>query len=197
VLWAASFYGDLCVPSLLLGSLPLVSLPRTLPVARISGHWSLPPGSATRSPQRSLRPFATSGVILIGRGKPDQAVGTVNVAEIFVTAAVISSFLSEKGLQTIAWDLAIALDFGGAPDGSTRSLCLPAPSFKVLQVGIGLALICLNLGVVISRIGSEDSRPARSHFFRESLAIDEGTFHERTKLIPSVYCISEHFFAEV
>jgi len=97
-------------------------------------------------------PFAASGVILIGRGKPHQAVGTVNVAEIFVAGAVISSFLSEKGLQTIAWDLAIALDLGGALTAQLAAYaCLRLPS-KVLQLGVGLALICLNLGVVVSRI---------------------------------------------
>jgi uncharacterized membrane protein YfcA len=98
-------------------------------------------------------PFATSGVMLIGRGKPHQAVGTVNVAEIFVAGAVISSLLSEKGLQTMAWDLAIALDVGGALTAQLAAYaCLRLPS-KVLQLGVGLALICLNLGVVISRIG--------------------------------------------
>jgi hypothetical protein len=65
-------------------------------------------------------------VILIGRGKPHHAVGTVNVAEIFVAGAVISSLLSETGLQTIYWDLAIALDLGGSP----RSPCLPEASFQ-------------------------------------------------------------------
>jgi uncharacterized membrane protein YfcA len=98
-------------------------------------------------------PFATSGVMLIGKGKPHQAVGTVNVAEIFVAGAVISSLLSEKGLQTVSWDLAIALDVGGALTAQLAAYaCLRLPS-KVLQVGVGLALICLNLGVVISRIG--------------------------------------------
>jgi uncharacterized membrane protein YfcA len=98
-------------------------------------------------------PFATSGVILIGRGKPHQAVGTVNVAEIFVAGAVISSLISEKGLQTVSWDLAIALDVGGALTAQLAAYaCLRLPS-KVLQVGVGLALICLNLGSVISRIG--------------------------------------------
>lgn len=98
-------------------------------------------------------PFATSGVILIGRGKPHQAVGTVNVAEIFVAGAVISSLLSEKGLQTIAWDLAIALDLGGALTAQLAAYaCLRLPS-RVLQVGVGLALISLNLKVVITQIG--------------------------------------------
>ena len=100
-----------------------------------------------------MAPSPLPGVILIGRGKPHQAVGTVNVAEIFVAGAVISSLLSENGLQTVSWDLAIALDLRGALTAPLAAYaCLRLPS-KVLQVGVGLALICLNLGVVISRIG--------------------------------------------
>jgi uncharacterized membrane protein YfcA len=95
--------------------------------------------------------FAISGVILIGKGKTHQAVGTVNVAEIFVAGAVISSLLSEKGLQTVSWDLAIALDVGGALTAPLAAYaCLRVPS-KVLQVGVGLTLICLNFKVVISQ----------------------------------------------
>jgi uncharacterized protein len=98
-------------------------------------------------------PFATSGMMLIGKGKPHQAVGTVNVAEVFVAGAVISSLLSEKGLQTVSWELAIALDLGGALTAPLAAfICLRAPS-KVLQVGVGLALICLNLKAVISQFG--------------------------------------------
>jgi hypothetical protein len=53
----------------------------------------------------------------------------------------------------MAWDLAIALDVGGALTAQLVAYaCLRLPS-KVLQLGVGLALICLNLGVVIYRIG--------------------------------------------
>jgi len=98
-------------------------------------------------------PLATSGVILIGRAKPSRAVGTVNVAEIFVAGAVISSLLSEKGLQTLSWDLAFALTLGGALTAPLAAYaCRRLPS-RVLQVGVGLALISLNLRVVISQIG--------------------------------------------
>lgn len=67
------------------------------------------------------------GVILIGRSKPHEAVGTVNVAEIFVAGAVISSLLYETGLQTVSWNLAIALDLGGA-------LTAPIPAYACLRV---------------------------------------------------------------
>lgn len=98
-------------------------------------------------------PFATSGMMLIGRGKPHHAVGTVNVAEIFVAAAVISSVLSVKGLEAISWNLAIALDLGGALTAPLAAYACGRLPSKVLQLGVGLALISLNLRVVISHIG--------------------------------------------
>jgi uncharacterized membrane protein YfcA len=98
-------------------------------------------------------PFATSGVIMIGKAKPSRAIGTVNMAEIFVAGAVISSFLSARGLQTVSWDLAIALDVGGALTAPLAAYaCRRLPS-KILQLGVGLALISLNLRVVISQLG--------------------------------------------
>jgi uncharacterized membrane protein YfcA len=143
------------------------SLPSTITSLGFSSV-SEPPKSSSRSPYLGMLgfaagflnaisgaygPFATSGVILIGRGKPHQAIGTVNVAEIFVAGAVISSLLFEKGLQTVSWDLAIALDLGGALTAPLAAYaCLRVPS-KVLQVGVGIALICLNLNAVISQFG--------------------------------------------
>jgi uncharacterized protein len=97
-------------------------------------------------------PFATSGVMLIGKAKPAQAIGTANMAEIFVAGAVITSFLSARGLQTVSWDLAIALDLGGALTAPLAAYaCSRLPS-RVLQLGVGVVLISLNLKVVIAQI---------------------------------------------
>jgi hypothetical protein len=53
----------------LLDSLWLVSLPRVLPAALISGYRASPP-EFLNAISGAYDPFATSGVILIGRGKP-------------------------------------------------------------------------------------------------------------------------------
>ena len=97
-------------------------------------------------------PFATSGVMLIGKAKPAHAIGTANMAEIFVAGAVITSFLSARGLQAVSWDLAIALDLGGALTAPLAAYaCSRLPS-RVLQLGVGVVLISLNLKVVIAQI---------------------------------------------
>ena len=97
-------------------------------------------------------PVAISGVMLIAKAKPSLAVGTVNVAEIFIAVAVISTFLLQKGFQAPAWDLALALIIGGALTAIPAAyVCRNLPP-KALQCGVGLALITLNLSILVSQI---------------------------------------------
>jgi uncharacterized protein len=98
-------------------------------------------------------PFATSGLILITRAKTSRAVGTVNFAEIFVAVSVISTFLFRKGLHTPSWDLVLALVLGGALTAPLAAWACRSLPPKLLQVGVGFALISLNIGVLISQLG--------------------------------------------
>jgi uncharacterized membrane protein YfcA len=96
-------------------------------------------------------PFATSGLMLITRAKTSRAVGTVNFAEIFVAATVISTFLWQKGLQASSWGMVLALVLGGAVTAPLAAyFCRSLPP-KLLQVGVGVALISLNVGALISQ----------------------------------------------
>jgi uncharacterized membrane protein YfcA len=96
-------------------------------------------------------PFATSGLMLITRAKTSRAVGTVNFAEIFVAVSVISTFLLQKGLHTPSWDLVLALVLGGALTAPLAAwVCRSLPP-RLLQVGVGAALISLNVGALISQ----------------------------------------------
>jgi uncharacterized membrane protein YfcA len=97
-------------------------------------------------------PFATSGLMLITRARTSRAVGTVNFAEIFVAGTVISTFLLQKGLQASSWELVLALVLGGAVTAPLAAyFCRSLPP-KLLQVGVGVALISLNVGVLISQL---------------------------------------------
>jgi uncharacterized membrane protein YfcA len=96
-------------------------------------------------------PFATSGLMLITHAKTSRAVGTVNFAEIFIAATVISTFLLQKGLQASSWELVLALVLGGAVTAPLAAyFCRSLPP-KLLQVGVGIALISLNVGALISQ----------------------------------------------
>jgi uncharacterized membrane protein YfcA len=98
-------------------------------------------------------PFATSGLMLITRAKMSRAIGTVNFAEIFVAASVISTFLFQKGSHAASWDLVLALVLGGALTAPLAAHACRALPPRLLQAGVGLALIGLNLGAVISQLG--------------------------------------------
>ncbi len=95
-------------------------------------------------------PFATSAVMLSEKPQPHFAVGTVSLAEFFVAGSVAFTFLFNSGAHAFPWDLALALTLGGALTAPfAASMCRRLPS-RGLALGIGLALIVLNLGVVIS-----------------------------------------------
>lgn len=97
-------------------------------------------------------PFATSGLMLLTHARTSRAVGTVNFAEVFVAASVVSSVLMQKGLHSPSWDLAIGLILGGAVTAPLAAyFCRSLPP-KLLQVGVGVALISLNIGVLISQV---------------------------------------------
>lgn len=95
-------------------------------------------------------PFATSAVMLSEKPRPHLAVGTVSLAEPFVAGAAASTLLFNLGAHTFPWDLALALTLGSALTASLAAhICQRLPS-RVLALGVGLALISLNLGVVVS-----------------------------------------------
>lgn len=95
-------------------------------------------------------PFVTSAVMLSEKPLPHLAIGTVSLAESFVAGAVVSTFLLSLGVHTVPWELALALTVGGALTAPLAALiCQHLPS-RMLALGVGLALISLNLGVVVS-----------------------------------------------
>ena len=97
-------------------------------------------------------PFATSAVMLTSRAKPAEAVGTVNFAEFFVASAVVATFLAQGGLNSFSWSLAFALTLGGALTAPLAACACRRLPPRVLQLGVGLALISLNVRTVISSV---------------------------------------------
>lgn len=93
-------------------------------------------------------PIATSGVLLIEKGQPRHAIGTVNLAEVFVAATVATTILVRQGLSQFPIGLVLALTVGGiatAPLAAYVCRRLPAKGLAFLT---GSLLIGLNLKVV-------------------------------------------------
>src|SRR4030042_5327793 len=57
-------------------------------------------------------PICTPSLVLTGT-EPDKAVGSVNLAEFFITIAIVSTFLALIGPEKFRWDIVLALAIGG------------------------------------------------------------------------------------
>jgi uncharacterized membrane protein YfcA len=94
-------------------------------------------------------PVATPSLILARNGHPNEVVGSVNLAEFFVTVAAVVTFLFTIGAENFNWTVVLAMLIGGviaAPIGAW--LCKKLPH-RVLGFSIGALLFGLNLRTLI------------------------------------------------
>jgi len=95
-------------------------------------------------------PVATSGVMLLEKGEPRQAIGTVNLAEFFVATTVATTILLRKGLVGFPIGLVAALAIGGLLTAPLAAfLCRRLPG-RALAFAVGIALIGFNYRLVAS-----------------------------------------------
>lgn len=93
-------------------------------------------------------PIATSGVLLIEKGQPRHAIGTVNLAEFFVATTVATTILARQGLGQFPVGLVLALTIGGILAAPLAAyICRRVPS-RALAFLMGSALIAMNFRVV-------------------------------------------------
>ena len=94
-------------------------------------------------------PIATPGLILSENTEPRKVVGTVNLAEFFITIAISATFIVTLGWESFRWDLVGALLIGGVIAAPIAAyLCRKLPT-KALGILIGLLLISLNLRTLL------------------------------------------------
>jgi len=94
-------------------------------------------------------PIATPGLILSENTEPRKVVGTVNLAEFFVTIAISATFIATIGWESFKWDLVIVLIIGGVIAAPIAAyLCKRMPA-KALGILIGLLLIGVNLRTLL------------------------------------------------
>lgn len=90
-------------------------------------------------------PVATPTLILTRNSHPSEVVGSVNLAEFFVTVAAVATFLFTIGAESFNWIVVLAMLIGGgiaAPIGAWVCRKLP---HRALGLAIGVVLIGLNL----------------------------------------------------
>ena len=93
-------------------------------------------------------PIATSGVLLLEKGQPRHAIGTVNLAEFFVAITVAVTILLRIGLDQFPIGLVLALAAGGIMVAPLAAYICRGLSPKALAFLTGSLLIALNVRVV-------------------------------------------------
>ena len=94
-------------------------------------------------------PITTPGLILTENTEPRKVVGTVNLAEFFITIAISVTFIITIGWESFRWDLVGALLVGGVIAAPVAAyLCKKLP-IKILGILVGLALIGFNMRTLI------------------------------------------------
>ena len=94
-------------------------------------------------------PIATPSLILTGDHETRKVVGSVNLAEFFVTLAEVSTFLAILGPRSFRWDIVLALLIGGGIAAPVAAfLCHKVPE-RLLGLLIGGLLVTLNLRTLL------------------------------------------------
>ena len=90
-------------------------------------------------------PIATTGVLLLGKGEPRHAIGTVNMAEFFVALAVSITIITKLSLSQFPFGLAIALSLGGVLIAPVAAYICRIITPKLLSFMVGIALTGMNI----------------------------------------------------
>lgn len=95
-------------------------------------------------------PICTPALIVTGT-EPNKAVGSVNLAEFFVTVAIASTFLLLIGPGNFRWDVVLPILLGGviaAPIAASSCKKLPR---RLLGILVGIAVMILSSRMILRR----------------------------------------------
>lgn len=95
-------------------------------------------------------PICTPALVITGT-EPSKAVGSVNLAEFFVTVAITSTFIVLIGAENFRWDCVLALLTGGIIAAPLAAFgCKKLPQ-RFLGISVGLLVIVLSLRMILRR----------------------------------------------
>lgn len=95
-------------------------------------------------------PIATPGLILSENTEPRKVVGTVNMAEFFVTVVIAGTFFAALGTEQYNWKMIGMLLVGGVMAAPLAAyLCRRLPA-RALGIAVGAALIIYNLRTLLT-----------------------------------------------
>jgi len=95
-------------------------------------------------------PICTPTLVATGT-EPNKAVGSVNLAEFFITIAITSTFLVLIGPENFRWDFILALSIGGVVAGPIAAFfCKKLPQ-HLLGILVGIIVMILSLRMILIR----------------------------------------------
>lgn len=95
-------------------------------------------------------PICTPTLVITGT-EPNKAVGSVNLAEFFVTIAIACTFLVLIGSENFRWDVIFALLIGGVIAAPVAAFSCKRLPKRLLGVLVGITVIILSLRIILKR----------------------------------------------
>lgn len=92
-------------------------------------------------------PICTPTLVITGT-EPNKAVGSVNLAEFFITLAITSTFISLMGFENFRRDIILAFLIGGAIAAPLAAFCCRKLPRRLLGIFVGLLVMILSLGIL-------------------------------------------------
>lgn len=94
-------------------------------------------------------PIVTTGLVASDL-EPRKAIGSVDLAEFFVTFSMVVTFLVMIGLDQFRWDIAIILALAALPVTPLAAwLCRRSPQ-RLLGISVGILLILINVRALLN-----------------------------------------------
>ena len=109
-------------------------------------------------------PVATSTLMVSNQTAPRYVIGSVDLAEFFVTVAIVVTFGLTLGFQSFLWHITLPLLVGGvliAPVAAYASSRVPP---TLMGVAVGLLLMVLNVKTVSQSLSRVLGQPLPAHF---------------------------------
>ncbi len=97
-------------------------------------------------------PIATPGLILTENTEPRKAIGTVNLAEFFITIVIAATFFITLGAEEYDWRMIGILMIGGIIAAPIAAYLCKKLSARILGIVVGIALIGFNLRTLLGEL---------------------------------------------
>ena len=94
-------------------------------------------------------PIATPGLILSTNTEPRKVVGTVNLAEFFITCSISGTFLLLIGWENFNWSLLLSLTVAGMIAAPLAALICRRLPVRAAGMAIGILIILYNLRTLL------------------------------------------------